>query len=419
MKKLVLFLVCALALVCLCTGALADVAIDDAHFPDTVFQNEVRNYDTDGDGILSDDEIALVNIFSLEQMEITSLKGVEYFTRLEKLLCAHNKLTSLDVSQNTALTELDCRYNQIAAIDLRQNPELISLSVGANPLGNLDISQNKKLQQMWCFQNGLAKLDLSNNPELTALSCYGNSLTRLDISHNPGMETLWCNKNPMTALDVTPCTSLCTLVQTTDRIARETSDIWLAVIPDDGELFVLTGTPGLEVDKKVTVTAGSTVSAPTAEPTDEPTAEPTAEPAAPTTATVGALKYSLKGSAATVIAPKSKNAKSIKIPATIKVEGKTYKVTAIKDNAFKGMKKLTNVEIGANVKTIGKNAFNKCVKLKNIVIKTTKLTTKTVGANAFKGVYKKATVKVPASKLKAYKTLLVKKGLPKTAKVKK
>ena len=71
------------------------------------------------------------------------------------------------------------------------------------------------------------------------------------------------------------------------------------------------------------------------------------------------------------------------------------------------------------MKTIGAKAFYKCAKLKSITIKTTKLTTKTVGANAFKGVYKKATVKVPAKKLKAYKTLLVKKGLPKTAKVKK
>ena len=143
------------------------------------------------------------------------------------------------------------------------------------------------------------------------------------------------------------------------------------------------------------------------------------EPAAPTTATVGALKYSLKGGNATVTAPKSKSAKKLTIPATIKVKGKTYKVTAIKASAFKGMAKLTTVTIGANVKTIGKNAFLNCKKLKTITIKTTKLTTKTVGANAFKGVYKKATVKVPAKKLKAYRTLLVKKGLPKTAKVKK
>ena len=149
----------------------------------------------------------------------------------------------------------------------------------------------------------------------------------------------------------------------------------------------------------------------------DPTVDPA--PATPTTATVGALKYSLKGSAATVTGPKSKSAKKLTIPATIKVNGKTYKVTAIQASAFKSMKKLTTVVIGKNVKTIGKNAFYKCAKLKSITIKTTKLTTKTVGANAFKGVYKKVTVKVPAKKLKAYKTLLKKKGLPKTAKVKK
>ena len=58
-------------------------------------------------------------------------------------------------------------------------------------------------------------------------------------------------------------------------------------------------------------------------------------------------------------------------------------------------------------------------KLKTIIIKTKKLTATSVGEKAFKGVYKKATVQVPASKLKDYMKLLVKKGLPKTAIVKK
>lgn len=152
---------------------------------------------------------------------------------------------------------------------------------------------------------------------------------------------------------------------------------------------------------------------PAAEPTDEPTSEPTDQPA-PTTANAGALKYSLKGSDATVTAPKSKNAKSLKIPATIKVKGKTYKVTAIKASAFKGLKNLTKVEIGVNVKTIGKNAFLNCKKLKTITVKTAKLTTKTVGASAFKGINKKATFKCPRKQLKNYKKLFVKKGAPKT-----
>ena len=148
-----------------------------------------------------------------------------------------------------------------------------------------------------------------------------------------------------------------------------------------------------------------------------PEVTPTEEPL--TEATVKALKYKLSGSTATVTGPKSKNAKSLRIPASITVRGKTYKVTAIRANAFKGMKKLTTVSIDVYVKKIGKNAFLNCKKLKTITIKTSKLTEKTVGANAFKGISKKATVKVPGKKLKDYKTLLVKKGLPKTAKVKK
>ena len=98
--------------------------------------------------------------------------------------------------------------------------------------------------------------------------------------------------------------------------------------------------------------------------------------------------------------------------------GKTYKVTEVKAGAFKGLKKLAKLTIGKNVKTIGSKAFYNCKKLKSIVIKTTKLTDKTVGADTFKGIDKKATIQVPSKKLKAYKTLLVQKGAPKTCKIK-
>lgn len=35
---------------------------------------------------------------------LTSLKGIEYFTALEYLVCGNNQLTVMDVSRNTALT---------------------------------------------------------------------------------------------------------------------------------------------------------------------------------------------------------------------------------------------------------------------------------------------------------------------------
>lgn len=108
---------------------------------------------------------------------------------------------------------------------------------------------------------------------------------------------------------------------------------------------------------------------------------------------------------------------SVSIPSAIKKNGVTYKVTSIGANAFKG-RKISKVTIGANVSSIGKNAFYNCKKLKSIVIKTSKLSSSKVGAKAFKGTYKKAVVKVPAKKRAAYKKWIFKKGLSKSAKVK-
>lgn len=104
------------------------------------------------------------------------------------------------------------------------------------------------------------------------------------------------------------------------------------------------------------------------------------------------------------------NINKIVIPASIKINGDNYKVTSIAKNGFKGNKKLSKVTIGANIKKIGKNAFLNCSNLKNIVIKTKKLTAKTVGKNAFKGINKKAIIKVPGSKIRAYSKIIKTKG---------
>ena len=117
-------------------------------------------------------------------------------------------------------------------------------------------------------------------------------------------------------------------------------------------------------------------------------------------------------------APANKNAKTITIPATIKVKGVTYKVTKIADNSFRNNKKITEITIGKNIVSIGKNAFYGCKKLKTITIRSKKLTSKTVSKNAFKGLTKITTIKVPKNKLTAYKKLLKKKGLSSKVKVK-
>lgn len=139
---------------------------------------------------------------------------------------------------------------------------------------------------------------------------------------------------------------------------------------------------------------------------------------------VGNLYYKVtksdaKAGTVTVVKASSKSVKKVVIPSGIKISGYTFQVTAISAKAFLKNKKLTNVTIGANVKSIGKQAFKNCKKLKKITIKSAKLKKGSVGAGAFQGIVKKATIKVPKKKLKAYKKFLPKKGVGKKAKIKK
>lgn len=130
-------------------------------------------------------------------------------------------------------------------------------------------------------------------------------------------------------------------------------------------------------------------------------------------------KAGVKGGTVTYVKPVNKRKSKVSIPATVKIEGITYKVTAIAKNAFKNNKKLTKITIGKNVSTIGKKAFYGCKKLKYITIKTTKLTTKKVGSKAFTGIKSNAKIKVPKKKYNAYKKMLLKKGVSKKAKFRK
>lgn len=93
-----------------------------------------------------------------------------------------------------------------------------------------------------------------------------------------------------------------------------------------------------------------------------------------------------------------KSKKRITIPATIKLDKKTYKVVGIEKNAFKGMKKLKTVFIGKNVRKIDSGAFKNCKKLKMVKILSKKCSFS--GKNIRKGASKKLVIKVPKSSKK-------------------
>lgn len=108
----------------------------------------------------------------------------------------------------------------------------------------------------------------------------------------------------------------------------------------------------------------------------------------------------------TVTGTTKKNITTLSIPATVKYNGISFKVTAINKNAFKNKKKLKSVTIGKNVKTIGASAFLGDKKLAKVKFSGTAI--KSIGKNAFKGIKKNAAFSVKKSKKKFVKKLLKK-----------
>lgn len=130
------------------------------------------------------------------------------------------------------------------------------------------------------------------------------------------------------------------------------------------------------------------------------------------TYTVGGNTYQATSAGAVTVKTVA-NKKSVKIPATVTINGVKAKVTAIGNNAFKkAKKKLTKVTIGANVTSIGKKAFAGCRKLKKVTVKSKKPTK--VGRKAFQGINKNAVIKVPKKCRKAYTKLFKNKGQART-----
>lgn len=133
------------------------------------------------------------------------------------------------------------------------------------------------------------------------------------------------------------------------------------------------------------------------------TLEKLAYPKAGTKYTVAGCQYKVtKAGAEVSLIKANKKAKRVTIPAVIKVNGVTYKVTSIGAKAFNGNKKLTKITVGTNIKKISNNAFFKCKNLKMVNIKSVLLTKKTANKKAFKGTNKKMVIKVPKKVKKAY-----------------
>ncbi len=176
------FLLSAIAIAALLQSCSKDNEkfIDITSSFDPVFAKalQARGYIPDANRILVKDveSITHLNIIGIDDTvgELTSLKGIEYFTFLGWLDCGNNKLTSLDVSGCTFLSGMNCDNNELTSLDVSGCTMLDYLNCSENKLTSLDVSSCTKLYNLLCFSNQLTFLDIRNNKLLENLRCYDN-----------------------------------------------------------------------------------------------------------------------------------------------------------------------------------------------------------------------------------------------------
>ena len=168
-----------------------DVVLNEVNFPDSYFRLHISvNYDTNKDGVLSRAERDRVTdrflhtLSNERKKEITSVKGIEHFTKIRYLWGSYLGVTSIDLSKNTELESINLNSSKITSLDVSKNTALTSLGCSHTGITELDVSKNTALETLNITNTYIAGLDLSKNTALTTLSVYSSRLAWLHVGDN-------------------------------------------------------------------------------------------------------------------------------------------------------------------------------------------------------------------------------------------
>lgn len=167
------------------------------------------NFDTNGDGILTEAEAAAVTQFVFSE-GAASAEGIEIFPNLVKLDLRNSTFTTIDLSKNTKLEDVGFNNCQsLESIDLTGCSEITSLNFGlCSALTSIDITGLTKLVDLIGYSSGITSLDISKNTELDFLSVYGTKLTTIDLSANTKLTYLSAGCATLESIDLSANTAL-------------------------------------------------------------------------------------------------------------------------------------------------------------------------------------------------------------------
>ena len=187
---------------------------------------------------------------------LTSLKGVEFFTNLERLNCQDNDLDSIDVSGMPSLKVLDCHSNPLTgtiafhenleelecwnsqidetSIQIPNNSSLRVIKVDGATISSLSFLNGLSLETLDCPYIDFGTLDFTAWPTLRDFRCDSCNLTSLTVTGLADLTRIRANDNDLTSIDLTGLTSLEELYIDNNHIAE--LDLPAGVTLDNAEL---------------------------------------------------------------------------------------------------------------------------------------------------------------------------------------
>jgi Leucine-rich repeat (LRR) protein len=189
------------------------------YVPDDNFRTHLASqypFCMSGDSLLTDSAtLAPITVLNLQNLQISDLSGIEYFTTLDILNCYSNQLTAVPPLP-PSLSSLYCFSNQITAIAplpdrcrilgcgynmLTELPALPAGMVGLdcqhNQIDSLPVLPDS-LNSLSCNHNLLTELP-ALPPKLSFLNCYSNGIGSLPALP-AGLEYLRCGFNGIDSL---------------------------------------------------------------------------------------------------------------------------------------------------------------------------------------------------------------------------
>lgn len=195
--------------------------VDPAQFNANLYKYLLQNFDADGDGLLSEGELAAVEELNLSSLLLEDHRGLETLANLRSVSFGYNWLPRIDVSANKKLEFLSAGGDPHLQEIILDNPELVqTYFVGDSGVRHLDFTRCPRIYicEWWDFP--VETVDFSGCEELFAVRIGGTLLRELDLSDawrlchlnsvdNPCLETIWLKEGvTLESLEYDPHTKI-------------------------------------------------------------------------------------------------------------------------------------------------------------------------------------------------------------------